>query len=202
MPHRPAPGAGNRSRIRPKPVAWRLSRIVTATGDGGSILLQDGSFDPEMEMAMSTTLQAKDLTKEYPRSPLAELNGFPWLPRLIDKVRALKAGTLGAYTPFPCGGDRNFLATAGLDADALKAVIDSGASDEEIGAWAKAHAAPDAAEKLAAYKESQKQPVTGQYLEYLKEAIEELKKERPELDLSAVDNFGRLICVEEGHPLP
>jgi hypothetical protein len=151
---------------------------------------------------MSTTIQAKDLTKEYPRSPLAELNGFPWLPRLIDKVRALKAGKIGEYTPFPCGGDRGFLAASGLDADALKAQIDSGASDEAIGAWAKANAAPDAAEKIAAYKAGQKQAVTGDHAEYLKGAVAELKQQRPDLDVSVIDNFARLICVEEGHPLP
>ena len=55
-----------------------------------------------------TVILAKDLSKEFPRSPLDELDGLPWLPRLIDKVRALQAGTLGDYTPFPCGGDRGF----------------------------------------------------------------------------------------------
>jgi len=95
------------------------------------------------------TITAKDLTKEFPRSPYEELDGFPWLARLIDKVRALQAGTLGEYTPFPCGGDRRFLATAGIDADALKDLIFKGASDAEILAYIKAHAVPDAAERLA-----------------------------------------------------
>ena len=40
-------------------------------------------------------IPAKDLTKEFPRSPLEELDGLPWLPRMVDKVRALQAGTIG-----------------------------------------------------------------------------------------------------------
>lgn len=53
-----------------------------------------------------TSMDAKDLTKECPRSPYAEMGGFPWLPRLIDKVRAKHAGTIGAYIPYPCGSER------------------------------------------------------------------------------------------------
>jgi hypothetical protein len=150
---------------------------------------------------MSTTIHAKDLRKEYPRSPLAELNGFPWLPRLIDKVRALQAGTLGEYTAYPCGGDKGFLGAFNIDADQLKALIFSGATDEAIGAWVKEHATVDA-DKLATYKKRNTSPVTGEYADYLKGAVAELKKARPELDVSPIDNFARLICVEEGHPLP
>ena len=151
-----------------------------------------------------STITAKDLTKEYPRSPYAELDGLPWLPRLIDKVRALHAGTLGDYTPFPCGGDQNFLNTLGLNADELKKVIAGGASDQEIAAWVKAHMAPEATSKLEAYRQQQRAayPAGSEYHGYLQHALEELKKARPGIDLSKVDNFSRMICVEEGHQLP
>ena len=71
---------------------------------------------------------AKDLTREVPRSPYEELDGIPWLARLIDKLRAMLAGTLGEYIPYPCGGDRGFLATVGIEPDALRETIASGAS--------------------------------------------------------------------------
>ncbi len=151
---------------------------------------------------MSTTIQAKDLTKEYPRSPYAELNGIPWLPRLVDKVRALQAGKIGAYTPFPCGGDKNFLGTFGIDADALKAVIDGGASDEAIGAWAKDNAANFNDATVTGYKQGALEPSSGEYAGWLKEAVDQLKAERPDVDFSKADNFSRMICLEEGHPLP
>ena len=149
-----------------------------------------------------STITAKDLTKEFPRSPLEELEGLPWLPRLIDKVRALQAGTLGDYTPYPCGGDRHFLQVVGVDADPLKALIDSGAGDNDIALWVKAHAAPGLNQRLAAYRDLALAPVSGESRDYLDGALAGLKAARPELDTTRVDNFARLICLEEGYPCP
>jgi len=148
------------------------------------------------------TITAKDLTKEYPRSPFEELDGLPWLPRLIDKVRALQAGTLGDYNPYPCGGDRHFLGVVGVDADQLKAQIDSGADDNEIVQWVKDHATAGFSERFRVYREQALAPVSGEYLGYLEEALGELKTSRPELDTSKVDNFTSLLCLEEGYPYP
>jgi hypothetical protein len=121
---------------------------------------------------------------------------------LIDKVRAMQAGKLGNYSPYPCGGDRNFLGVIGVDADQLKAQIDSGAGDAEIAGWVKAHAAPGLGERLAAYRERALTPVAGELREYLDGALSELKAARPDLDTSRVDNFTRLLCLEEGYPCP
>ncbi len=38
---------------------------------------------------------AKDLTKEYPRSPRETLAGYVLAARVLDKCRAAIAGTLG-----------------------------------------------------------------------------------------------------------
>lgn len=146
-----------------------------------------------------TTMQAKDLTKEFPRSPYEEIDGIPWLPRMIDKVRALNAGTLGEYTPFPCGGDQGFLGALGLDADAVKAKITSGASDAEIVAWVKGQLPADAEQRIAGYKQFARSPLSGEMAEYLAGSRAELAKARPDLDLSRVDNWARLICAEEGY---
>jgi hypothetical protein len=148
------------------------------------------------------TIQAKDLTKDFPRSPYEELGGFPWLARLTDKVRALNAGTLGDYTPYPCGGDQRFLQVLGVDADALKAVITSGASDEEVAAWVKSHAASGVEDRLTEYRKQQRSPLSGDMATYLEQAKKELKTARPDADLAGVDNWSKLICKEEGHALP
>lgn len=145
---------------------------------------------------------ALDLTKAYPRSPFQELGGYPWLARLIDKVRAKHAGTLGEYTPYPCGGDRRFLGAVGVDPDGLEAEIRRGASDDEVAAWVKAHQTPDAPQKLQEYRGGMLTPLSGEMAEYLKGAKAELAAARPELDLSTVDNWNRLICLEEGHAIP
>jgi hypothetical protein len=149
-----------------------------------------------------STITAKDLTKEFPRSPYDTLAGVPWLPRLIDKVRALNAGKIGEYTPYPCGGDRAFLGAAGLDADALRAQIDAGKTDDEIAAWVKAQLPADVEQRLAGYRQGMHQPVSGEMAEYLAGSKAELAKARPDLDQSKIINFATLICVEEGHPIP
>ena len=148
------------------------------------------------------TITAKDLTREFPRSPFDELDGLPWLARLIDKVRALQAGTLGEYTAFPCGGDRHFLSVVGIEAEPLKALIDGGAGDAEIATWVHAHAPAGLDERLSTYRERALTPVTGEMREYLDDALGALQAARPDLDTSKVDNFARLICLEEGHPCP
>jgi len=149
-----------------------------------------------------STITAKDLSKEFPRSPLDELDGIPWLPRLIDKVRALQAGTLGDYSPFPCGGDRNFLSVVGVDPDPLKTLIDGGAADAEIAQWVKAHAPDGLGERLSAYRQRALAPVTPELQGYLDGTISALQAARPDLDTSKVDNFTRLLCLEEGYPCP
>lgn len=147
-------------------------------------------------------MQAKDLTRDYPRSPADSLAGFPWLARLIDKVRAKHAGTLGEYVPYPCGGDKRFLSTFGLDADALENLIASGATDEQIGAWCLEHARRSPGEAAAEFETLFQAPSAPERQEALAEAKAKLAKDRPDLDLSAADSFFKLIFLEEGYPLP
>ena len=156
----------------------------------------------QQEESVLSTITVKDLTREVPRSPYEELDGVPWLGRLVDKYRAMQAGLLGEYIPYPCGGDRGFLATVGLDADGLGKVIQDGATDEEIVAWVKANWSSEAEENLIDYRLRQRRPVAPENADYLAEARAALASARPDLDLSAIDNFSRLICAEEGHPQP
>ena len=151
-----------------------------------------------------STITVLDLTTGVPRSPYDQIEGFAWLPRMIDKVRALNAGKIGDYTPFPCGGDKRFLSEAGVEADAFKAHVDAGKSDAEIGAWFKSQVAPEAAEKLAAHRQGMiSEPTTGdEMVAYLEGYKAEIAKAKPDADLSKADNFAKAICVEEGHPIP
>ena len=54
---------------------------------------------------------AKDLTTEAPRGLDAELEGYAWLPRMLDKARARLAGTAGSYL-FGCPVDHTVPAGA------------------------------------------------------------------------------------------
>lgn len=75
-----------------------------------------------------------DLTQRPPRSPRVRLGGFVTLPRILDKCRAVIAGTNGEYN-YDCPMDQNFLNFAGIKADDLKEQVATGKGDGEILAW-------------------------------------------------------------------
>ncbi len=76
-------------------------------------------------------MPAKDLSQEEPRPSSEELGGYRWLPRMIDKARAMFVGTNGTYT-HPCGGDKAFLAFIGMEPEEFKEIILSTDTDEEV----------------------------------------------------------------------
>lgn len=83
-------------------------------------------------------IPAKDLTKEYPRSPRDTLAGYVIAARMLDKCRAVLAGTAGEYH-FDCPLDNQFLGFAGIAANEFKAFVATGATDAEVAAWIEQH---------------------------------------------------------------
>jgi hypothetical protein len=79
-------------------------------------------------------LLAKDLTKEYPRSPRETLAGYVIAARTLDKCRAAVAGTLGEYH-FDCPLDRRFFDFTGITAKEFKTCVATGATDAEVARW-------------------------------------------------------------------
>jgi hypothetical protein len=94
-----------------------------------------------MSLTISEKLKtlAKDLSKEPPRGPRDVLGGFVLAMRMLDKCRAHLNGTVGEYH-FNCPLDKMLLEYTGINAQEFEAYVASGASDEEVGAWIKAHA--------------------------------------------------------------
>jgi len=82
---------------------------------------------------------APDLTQKKPRSPREKLAGFELAARTLDKCRASLAGSNGDYE-FNCPLDQRFFAETGIDAEAFRAVVATGATDEQVGDWIKEHA--------------------------------------------------------------
>lgn len=148
---------------------------------------------------------ALDLTQDVPRSPFDELGGFPWLPRMLDKARAHFAGTRGAYSAYPCAGDKNFLGFFGLDADALGALVRDGESDEAIAAWVKQHAKrPDDG---PAFRQQLLTPSPNPLINvamglFKWKIAREMKANGRPADMAGIDTFAKLIALEEGHPIP
>jgi hypothetical protein len=80
-----------------------------------------------------------DLTQRPPRSPRVRLGGYAILPRVLDKGRAVIAGTAGEYK-FACPLDQQFLTFAGIDPERLREQLATGKGDGEILAWVTANA--------------------------------------------------------------
>jgi hypothetical protein len=84
---------------------------------------------------------AKNLAKDYPRSPRETLGGYVIAARTLDKCRATLAGTAGEYH-FDCPLDNFFFAFAQISADDFKNFVATGASDEEVAKWIEGKAKP------------------------------------------------------------
>ena len=95
---------------------------------------------------------AKDLTKEPPRSVRHRLNNYAVLARMIDKGRAAAAGSAGEYH-FACPLDQTLLGFKGVPADEVKNLLASGAADEQVVSWFDSHGTPKSAEEIKTWSE-------------------------------------------------
>lgn len=82
---------------------------------------------------------ANDLTKTYPRSPRETLSGYVIAARCVDKCRAFLLGMNGEYSYWPCSLASLWFTFTGITPEQFKAVVATGANDEELAAWIKAH---------------------------------------------------------------
>lgn len=77
-------------------------------------------------------MNAKDLRSEPPRRWDERLGGVPWLPRLIDKARAARAGTLGMYLFGQSPMDRACLRVFGLGYRRFAEIVDASSDDHAV----------------------------------------------------------------------
>ncbi|WOO40152.1 DUF5069 domain-containing protein [Rubellicoccus peritrichatus] len=79
-------------------------------------------------------IDAKDLSKKFPRSPREKVAGYVVAGRTLDKCRAAIAGTLGEYH-YDCPLDRLFFDFTGIDSVKFQEFVATGADDAEVAAW-------------------------------------------------------------------
>lgn len=60
------------------------------------------------------------------------LAGYPWLPRMIDKARAARAGRLGCYYRYPCPIDAECLRRLDIDAHRFADIVVAESTDEGV----------------------------------------------------------------------
>ncbi|MDB2346599.1 DUF5069 domain-containing protein [bacterium] len=85
------------------------------------------------------SIASLDLTKEFPRSPREAVGGYVIAGRMLDKCRAVVAGTNGEYH-FDCPLDNMFLSFVGIAAADFKEFVATGADDAAVAEWIQANA--------------------------------------------------------------
>ncbi|NGZ96514.1 MAG: DUF5069 domain-containing protein [Nitrospira sp. WS110] len=75
-----------------------------------------------------------DLRKDFPRSMRHQLAGYAHLARMIDKCRAVLAGTEGEYI-YPCPMDDRLLEFAGITSEQFTAAVQAHSTDEGVITW-------------------------------------------------------------------
>ena len=86
-------------------------------------------------------LLARDLTRDFPRSPRETLAGYVIAARAVDKCRAVLAGTGGEYHS-GCPVDQMFLEFAGIAYETFRQFVATGANDAAIADWVQKTAKP------------------------------------------------------------
>lgn len=84
-------------------------------------------------------MNAMNLTQRPPRSPRVRLGGYTILPRLLDKARAVVAGTAGEYK-YNNPNDGHFFRFTGIQPDALLEQVKTGAGDWDLLLWVNENA--------------------------------------------------------------
>lgn len=90
---------------------------------------------------------AKNLTKEPPRGPRKHLGEYALMARMIDKGRADLQGSVGEYH-YACPLDQMLFEFKGVNADEVRNLLASGATDEQVLAWFNSHGTARASEEI------------------------------------------------------
>ena len=101
---------------------------------------------------MSNTDTPRDLTRQPPRSPRKRLGGYALMARMIDKGRADLAGNVGEYH-FACPLDQMLFDFKGVNADEIKKLLGSSATDEQVVTWFSSHGTTKTPEEIKIWSE-------------------------------------------------
>ena len=88
-----------------------------------------------------------DLRKDFPRSMKVKIAGHAHVARMIDKCRAVLAGTEGEYI-YPCPMDERLLEFTGITSDQFTAAVKANPTDEGVAVWFAQAAKPHTQDEL------------------------------------------------------
>ncbi len=139
---------------------------------------------------------APDLTQRPPRSPRVRLGGYVVLPRILDKGRAVLAGTAGEFK-YNNPADYHWFRFTGITAEALKAELATGKSDGEMLKWIEETApnkrAPWEIQQWSAYFNERGPDSDVETMEFFAKRLGEFNKDREDVktwfDLLDLDDY-------------
>ena len=139
-----------------------------------------------------------DLRIHVPRSMRVKMGGYVHLARMIDKCRAVLAGTEGEYI-YPCPMDDRLMEFAGITADQFTAAVKANPSDDLVAKWFTRTVKPHLPAELDAWNQTMlsRGPSTlkkQKYFNTLRDAVDPSRT-----DLTA---WADLQDLEEGRYVP
>ncbi|HEY6973656.1 MAG TPA: DUF5069 domain-containing protein [Nitrospiraceae bacterium] len=139
-----------------------------------------------------------DLRKSFPRSMRFKLEGYVHLARMIDKCRAVLAGTEGEYI-YPCPLDFRLMEFAGITDQQFTATVKANPTDEDVAQWFRGVAKPHAGSELEEWNRMMlyrgpSTPEKQAYFNKLRDAVDPSRT-----DLTA---WSDLQDLEEGRVVP
>jgi hypothetical protein len=127
-----------------------------------------------------------------------KLAGYVHLARMIDKCRAVLAGTEGEYI-YPCPMDERLMDFAGITSDHFTRAVQDNQTDEGVAAWFQKVSKPHSPSELDAWNEQllQRGPSSPA-------SMEKFKQYRDAVDASRTDltAWSDLQDLEEGRVVP
>jgi hypothetical protein len=144
-------------------------------------------------MSQAVSINAPDLRKEFPRSPNALVGPYVLLGRVLDKCRAVIAGTNGEYN-FNCPLDQIFFNFFALDAEAFMEEVAKGKTDADMLDWVNTHVTKSEDEILIwSYQSRWRRPEEPQMIAYFERLRRQVVPEKVN-----VETWFQLLDAEEG----
>jgi hypothetical protein len=139
-----------------------------------------------------------DLQTGFPRSMRVKMAGYVHLARMIDKCRAVLAGTEGEYI-YPCPMDDRLMEFVGITSDQFTAAVKANPTDEGVATWFQQTATPHPPAELEEW--NRKLLLRGPSSP---ESLEKFKKYRDAVNSSRTDltAWSDLQDLEEGRTVP
>jgi hypothetical protein len=139
-----------------------------------------------------------DLRTGFPRSMKSKIAGHAHVARMIDKCRAVLAGTEGEYI-YPCPMDERLLDFTGITSEQFTAAVKANPTDEGVAAWFQQVAKPHTSAELEEWNQKllARGPSSPESAIKFKKYIEAIDPSRT--DITA---WSDLQDLEEGRVVP